>query len=122
MPVASNPTLLCRCGREGAELLTPKPVAVAVGNHRPGGLRASPRENEANSRMVNHLGGRVILDTKSQVYLGRGDGLPRYGKMSEWFKEGVCKTSGSAFGGSNPPLPISFPRGRVRSAITVTGS
>ena len=50
---------------------------------------------------------------------GRGAGLPRFGKMSEWFKEGVCKTSGSAFGGSNPPLPISFPRRRVRSAITV---
>jgi hypothetical protein len=27
--------------------------------------------------MVNHLGVRVIPDTKSQVYLGRGDGLPR---------------------------------------------
>ena len=54
------------------EQWSPKPKVVgsspifgaAVGNHRPGGLRASPKGNEANSRMVNHLGGRRGLSNK----------------------------------------------------------
>ena len=60
------------------EQWSPKPKVVgsspifgaAVGNHRPGGLRASPRGNEANSRVVNHLGG-WRSGVEQQVKIGK---------------------------------------------------
>ncbi len=46
------------------------------------------------------LGGDLML-------LSAGIPINPYGKVSEWLKEEVCKTFGSAYTGSNPVFPTS---------------
>ena len=41
------------------------------------------------------------------MLLSAGIPINSYGKVSEWLKEEVCKTSGSAYTGSNPVFPTS---------------
>ena len=48
----------------------------------------------------------VVEQGISNAQVGSSSLSGGIGQISEWLKEGDCKSSGSAFVGSNPTLPI----------------